>query len=206
VTRPRQRNRLAASAIIVSLPALAMPATAWAGALTFASAPALPTLISVTINAQSQTIYTTMTNLSISDTRGTKLGWNITVKGQAGVGKSAVFAAYCPLVKCGAEPEGYIVAGKKMAANSLKLNSTGASFTGGSGSAPTFQCSTACNIDSAAAVKIVSAATGGAGENTWTSTGLSTKSLELTIPTTLHALPAEQVYRVNILWTLATGP
>jgi hypothetical protein len=206
VTRVGQRRRLAAGAIALSLPALTVPSSALGGALTFASAPALPTLTSVTLNAQSQTVFTTMTNLSISDTRGTKLGWNVTVKGQAAVGKSAVFAQYCPKAKCGAESEGYIAGGKTMAAKALKLNSTGASFTGGSGGPPTFQCSTPCNIDSATAVKIVSAATGGAGEGTWTSTGLSAKSLELAVPTTLRALPAEEIYRVNVLWTLASGP
>ncbi len=176
------------------------------GSLSFATAPALPTLTGVTITAKSQTLYTTMTSFAIADTRGAKLGWNVTVQGQSGTGKSAVFAQYCPKAKCGAEAEGYVAGGKTLPAKSLKLSSTGASFAGGTGSAPTFQCSTACNVDSATAVKIVSAATGGAGEGTWTSTGLSTKSLQLAIPTTLRALPAEEVYRVNVLWTLASGP
>jgi hypothetical protein len=207
VRRPRRRRGVAAGVIALSLPALWTPAAAWGeGSLTFGSVPALPTLTSVTINAKSQTIFTTMTSFAISDTRGTKLGWNLTVQGQSGVGKSAVFAQYCPKAKCGAESEGYIAGGKTLVAKSLKLSSTGASFTGGSGSAPTFQCAAACNVDSAAAVKIVSAASGGAGEGTWTSTGLSVKSLQLAIPTTLRALPAEQVYRVNLLWTLSSGP
>jgi hypothetical protein len=207
VSRLRRRRRLAAAAIALSLAALSTPASAWGeGTLAFASVPALPTLTSVTINAKSQTIFTTMTSFAISDTRGTKLGWNLTVQGASGVGKSAVFAQDCPKAKCGLVSEGYVAGGKTMVANSLKLSSTGASFTGGSGSAPTFQCAAACNLDSAAPVKIVSAATGGAGEGTWTSTGLSVKSLQLAIPTTLRALPAEQVYRVNLLWTLASGP
>jgi hypothetical protein len=207
VTARRQCPRLAGAAIALLLAALAIAAPAWGeGSLTFASAPALPTLTSVTINAKTQTIYSTMTNLSISDTRVTKSGWNLTVQGTSGTGKSAVFAQYCPKAKCGGESEGYIAGGKALPAKSLKLSSTGASFTGGSGSAPTFQCSTACNVDSATAVKIVSAASGGAGEGTWTSTGLSVKSLQLSILTTLRALPAEEVYRVNLLWTLASGP
>jgi hypothetical protein len=68
------------------------------------------------------------------------------------------------------------------------------------------ECSTACNVDGASPVKIVSAATGGAGESTWTTTGFSATSLALTVPTTLNTLPNEEVYRANILWTLATGP
>ena len=186
--------------------ALGLGAPAARAAFEFKTAPVLPTLTSITINAKSQTVNTTMTNFAVTDTRGTKSGWNVTVNGQAGTGKSAVFAQYCPKAKCGSESEGYIAGGQKMAANSLTLNTTGAKFTGGTGSAPTFQCSTACKVDSAAAVKIASAATGGAGESTWTSSGFSVTSLALAIPTTLRALPSEEVYRVNVLWTLATGP
>ena len=170
-------------------------------AFAFGTAPKLPTLSTVTLNAKAQTVNTTMTNFSVIDTRGTKSGWNVTVAGQSGTGKSAVFAQYCPKAKCGSDSEGYVAAGKTLVANSLKLNSTGAKFSGGTGSAPTLQCSTACNVDSASAVKIASAATGGAGESTWTTTGFSATSLALAAPTTLKVLPNEEVYRVNILWT-----
>jgi hypothetical protein len=189
----------------LSLLALGLPDIAW-GPLTFTTVPALPTLATVTLNAKAQTVNTAMTNFSVSDTTGTKLGWNVTVIGQSGAGKSAVFAQNCPKLKCGAQAEGYVAGGLKLAANSLKLNSTGAKFSGGTGAAPTLQCAASCNVDSAAAVKIASAATGGAGESTWTTSGFSATSLALSAPTTLRALPAEQVYRVNLLWTLATGP
>jgi hypothetical protein len=175
-------------------------------AFEFVTAPKLPTLSSVTLNAKAQTVNTTMTNFSVIDTRGTKSGWNVTVIGQSGVGKSAVFAQYCPKAKCGTDAEGYVAAGHKMAASSLKLNSTGAKFAGGIGAAPTFLCGSGCNVDSATAVKIASAATGGAGESTWTTSGFSATSLALAVPTTLVALANEEVYRVNLLWTLATGP
>ena len=193
----------------IALPALALrvPGTAWgAGELKFGTVPALPTLTTVTLNAQALTVNSTMTNFAVSDTRGTKLGWNLTVKGQSGEKKSAVFAQYCPKAKCGATAEGYVAGGAKLVANSLTLNSTGAKFSGGTGSAPTLQCATACNLDSASAVKIVSAATGGAGESTWTTSGFSATSLALSVPTTLKVPPSEEVYRVNILWTLASGP
>jgi hypothetical protein len=118
-----------------------------------------------------------------------------------------VFAQYCPeAAGCGADALGYVPSGKTLPAASLTLKSTGATFTGGSGSAPTLQCSTSCNIDNAAAVKIASAAEGGAGAGTWTTTGFSSTSLALATATTLKSLPAKEVYRVNILWTLATGP
>jgi hypothetical protein len=168
--------------------------------------PKLPTLTAVSLTGKSQSLNTTMANFSVIDTRGTKSGWNITTAGQSGTGKSAVFAQYCAKAKCGSDAEGYVPSGQKLPANSFTLNSTGAKFTGGTGSAPTLQCSTACHVDTASAVKIASAATGGAGESTWTTTGFSATSLALAVPTTLRALLNEEVYRVNILWTLATGP
>jgi putative surface cell wall-binding protein len=197
--------RVAAYALALPL-ALWLPARAWGAAeLKFGTAPALPTLPAITINAHSQTPHATMTNFSVSNTLTTKSGWNITVAGQSGTGKSTVFAQYCPKAKCGSESEGYATGGKTLAANSLTLSSSGASFTGGTGTAPTLQCSSACAVDSATAVKVASAATG-AGEGTWTTTGFSATSLTLNVATTLKSLPAEEVYRVNILWTLATGP
>ena len=186
--------------------ALGLRTDAAQAAFEFGTAPKLPTLTGVTLNAKSQTVDTSMTNFSVTDTRGTKSGWNVTVMGQSGTGKSAVFAQYCPKALCGSDAEGYVASGQKMAAGSLTLNSTGAKFTSLTGTAPTLQCSTACKVDSATAVKIASAATGGAGEGTWTTTGFTTTSLALAVPTTLRALKNEEVYRVNILWTLTTGP
>jgi hypothetical protein len=177
--------------------ALLLPAPAWAaGELKFGTAPALPVLPTVTLNAKSQTVNATMANFAVSDTTGEGKGWNVAVNGNAAVGKSAVFAQYCPKVEgCGADIFGYVASGKKLEAKSLTLNSTGASFTGGSGAAPTLKC-----------VKIASAATGGAGAGTWTTTSFSATSLSLAAKTTLKALPAGEVYRVDLLWTLATGP
>lgn len=202
---PGLARRLAIAAVLAAFTsALVVPAAL--ASFEFATAPKMPVLLTVTLNAKSQTVDTTMTNFSVVDTRGTKSGWNVTVAGQSGTGKSAVFAQYCPKAKCGTDAEGYVAGGKAMAAKSLSLNSTGAKFTGGTGTAPTLQCSAACSVDSASAVKIASAATGGAGETTWTTTGFSATSLSLSVPTTLRALPTEEIYRVNLLWTLATGP
>jgi hypothetical protein len=198
------------------LPALAAAATqedktqfsVTAGSLSFSTAPALPTLSAVTLNGSSQTTNTTMTNIGVADATGSGAGWNVTVEGQSGTGKSAVFAAYCPKAKCGTDSEGYVTGGATLAANSLTLNSTGASLSaqgGTTGTAPTLQCSTACNVDHATAVKIVSAAKE-AGMGTYLTTGFTSTSLALATPTTLKVLPNEEVYRVNLLWTLSTGP
>jgi hypothetical protein len=191
-------------ALALSLLALALPAAAWgAFTLEFVTAPKLPALPAVTLNAKAQTVTTTMNSFSVSDTRFTKSGWNVTVIGQSGTGKSAVFAQYCPKFKCGSDFEGYVTGGAKLAANSLQLNSTGAVFTGGFGSTPKLLCSASCNVDSSTAVKVASAET---SEGTWTAGSWSTTSLKLSTPTTLRVLANEEVYRVNILWTLATGP
>lgn len=198
----RRGRRLAACTIAALLLALALPASAPAP-LSFGTLPALPTLTTVTLNAKLSTVNTTMTNFSVIDTRGTKSGWNVTVIGQSGVGKSAVFAQYCGKLKCGTDAEGYVAAGQKMAAGSLTLNSTGAKFAGGTGLTPTLQCAAGCIVDGAAAVKVASATT---AESTWTTSGFSATSLALKVPTTLKFLANEEVYRVNILWTLATGP
>jgi hypothetical protein len=203
-------------ALVALAPATALAATAedktqfsvTAGSLSFSTTPATPALSSITLNGSAQTTNSTMTNFGIADATGSGSGWNTTVAGQAGAGKSAVFKQYCPTATCGADPEGYVTGGATLAANSLTLNSTGASFaaqSGTTGTAPTLQCSTACNVDSASAVKIASAAAS-AGMGTWLTSGFSATSLALSTASTLKALSNGEVYRVNLLWTLGTGP
>jgi WxL domain surface cell wall-binding len=203
-------------AFLTLAPVVAMAATSedktqfsvTAGSLTFSTTPVMPTLSSITLNGASQTTTTTMTNFGVADATGSGSGWNTTVAGQSGTKKSAVFAQYCPTATCGSDVEGYVASGATLAANSLTLNSTGASLSGQSGStgtAPTLQCSSACNVDSATAVKIASAALN-AGMGTWLTTGFSSTSLSLATPSTLKALSNGEVYRVNLLWTLSTGP
>jgi WxL domain surface cell wall-binding len=198
------------------LPVVALGATAedktsfsvTAGSLSFSTAPAMPTLSSITLNGQAQTTSTTMTNFGVADATGSGSGWNVTVAGQSGTGKSAVFAQYCPKATCGSDTEGYVAGGAALPANSLTLSSTGASFGGQSGTtgtAPELKCSTACNVDGATATKIASAAAN-AGMGTWLTTGWSSSSLSLSTPSTLKALGNGEVYRVNLLWTLGTGP
>jgi hypothetical protein len=179
-----------------------------AGSLSFSTTPAMPTLSSVTLTGAAQTTNTTMTNFGVADATGSGSGWNVTVAGQSGVKKSVVFAQYCPTATCGTDVEGYVASGATLAANSLTLNSTAASFaaqSGSTGTAPTLQCSSACNVDSGSAVKIASAATS-AGMGTWLTTGWSATSLALATPSNLKVLANGEVYRVNLLWTLSTGP
>ena len=209
---------LAALAAVIAAfgPGTALAATAedktqfsvTAGSLSFSTTPAMPTLSAITLTGAAQTTNTTMTPFGITDATGSGSGWNTTVAGQSGAGKSAVFKQYCPTATCGADPEGYVTGGATLAANSLTLNSTGASFaaqSGTTGTAPTLQCSTACNVDSASAVKIASAATS-AGMGTWLTSGFTATSLALATSSTLKALSNGEVYRLNLLWTLSTGP
>jgi hypothetical protein len=210
------RALIVTCAVMALLPAVSLAATAEdktqfevkAGTLSFSTTPAMPTLSAVTLTGAAQTTNSTMTNFGIDDATGSGSGWNTTVAGQSGSEKSAVFAQYCPTATCGSDTKGYVPSGATLAANSLTLNSTGASFSaqgGTTGTAPTLQCSSACNVDSASAVKVASAAVN-AGMGTWLTTGFSGTSLALSTPSTLKLLSNGEVYRVNLLWTLSTGP
>jgi hypothetical protein len=179
-----------------------------AGSLSFSTVPAMPTLTSVTLNGQAQTTNTSMTNFGVADATGSGSGWNVTVAGQSGSEKSVVFAQYCPTATCGSDVKGYVPSGATLPANSLTLGSTGASFAaqnGSTGTAPTLQCGSACNVDSATAVKLASAALS-AGMGTWLTSAFTGTSLSLATPSTLKALANGETYRVNLLWTLGTGP
>jgi hypothetical protein len=179
------------------------PAT---GALAFDLAPDAVDLPAVTLNGQAQTTAAQMSNINIDDTTGSGSGWNVTVAGDASAGKSAVLKQYCTQAGgCGAHPLGYVTGGFTLPAASLKLSSTGASFTGANGTAPTFQCGAPCSLDAGTATKVTSAAAG-AGLGPWESTGLGASSLSLSTASTLRALPANEVYRVDLLWTLNSGP
>jgi hypothetical protein len=117
-----------------------------------------------------------------------------------------VLKQYCPQAGgCGSDPLGYVAGGQTLPAGSLRLDSTGASFTGANGTAPTFQCSSGCSVDAGTATKIASAAPG-AGLGPWRTTGFGANSLALSTATTLRTLPANEIYRADLLWTLSSGP
>jgi hypothetical protein len=178
------------------------------GALGFDVTPDTPTLPPVTLDGQAKTANATMSNFAVDDTTAGS-GWNVTVAGNTSAGNSPVFKRYCPNTTCGSDSgPGYITGGATLPAGSFTLSTTGASWstTGGSGASPTFQCSsTSCPVDASSATKIVSTASG-AGLGPWKSSGFSATSLALAIPTTLRVLPESEVYRVDLLWTLSSGP
>jgi hypothetical protein len=176
------------------------------GSYSFPSPPDLPNLPSLTLNGSAQTLTAAMPGFGVDDETGSKSGWKVTVNGDNGAGKSPVFARYCPNAGgCGSDAQGYPAGGAAFAAQSLTLNTAGGSFSGGVGTAPSFQCGSSCALDVTNPVKVVSASANG-GSATWTSTALGGSSVSLSAPTTVKALPASEVYRLDLLWTLATGP
>jgi hypothetical protein len=182
-----------------------------AGSLAFTTAPDVPNLPGLTLNGQAQTLNGTMNNFGVDDATGSGSGWNVTVSGDNSGGKSPVFKRYCTQAGgCAGDPFGYVTGGATLAANTVTLNSTSAGFSaqgGTTGTAPTHQCNSGCFVDAAPAspVKIVSAAAA-AGMGTYATTGWTATSVAANTPSTVTALPANEVYHVDLLWTLGSGP
>ena len=199
-------HRSAAIAALAALGLLAGAGEAWATTVSFTTAPVLGNLSGVTLNGQAQTTTTTwdLTTTPFQITSGgTNGGWNVIVKGHA-AGGSAVFKQYCPPVSapCGPDASGYVAGGYVLPADSFTIDTTNAGWTSG-GTTPAYQCSAGCNVDSGTAVKVISASSGVA-LGTWQSSGSAL--LSLSTPTTLHKLQTNEVYRVDLIWTLSTGP
>jgi hypothetical protein len=183
--------------------ALVAPAQA---AVSFSPAPNAPALTAVTLDGGAQTKNATMANWGVSQTLALS-GWNVTVNGDASAGKSAVFKQYCPNATCGSHSgPGYIAGGETLSAGSLMLDSTGAGWTGNIGTQPTHLCGSGCSMDTTTPVKVANA-TNAVLLGTWTTTSYSSTSIALSVPTTVRTLtePGE-VYRVDLVWTLGTGP
>ena len=186
------------------------------GALALTTAPNVPPLPALTLSGSAQTLNATMSNWQVKDATGSASGWNLTSQGEGTALKSAVFKEYCTdaLLTCatdvgGIAGPGYVTSSPKaLAASSLNLTSTNAAFTavgGATGTAPSHSCSSACALDSAGAVKIGSAAAN-AGMGEYQANSYSANSLALSAPTTVKALASNKVYRVDLTWTLNSGP
>src|SRR5437763_8032682 len=149
LARRRRLVAAAAFAATVAAPAACTPAEA---AVSFSTTPNVPNLPGATLNGGVLTLNATMANWGVSMT-STKSGWNVTVNGDSSAGKSAVFKRYCPNTTCGTDSgPGYITGGATLAAGSLALNSTGASWTGNTGTLPSHLCSSGCSMDTTTAV------------------------------------------------------
>ena len=197
------RLALGFAVVIATLPLTA--GSAMATTVAFTTAPALPSLTGVTLNGGSQSTVTTWGNAMQITSSGTDTGWNVTVNSRTGVGRSAVFKQYCPNTTCGSDSgPGYVTGGFTLPADSLTMNTSGAGWTT-SGTKPAYQCSVSpfCHIDQTTATKVVSASSSVA-LGTWTGSGST--SLTLATPASLRKLQTNEVYRVDVLWTLSTGP
>ncbi len=217
-----RRLRIGLAAAVSALAVCVLPATALgatqndttqfsvtAGALNFGTAPDVPNLNAVSLNGQSQATTTNMNAYSAADATGSGSGWNVTVAGDGPSG-SAVFKQYCSNggSACGADTaNSYVTGGFTLPANSLTLSSTGGSIAaqnGSTGSGPTHQCGSGCFVDAGSATKVLSAAAGN-GMGTWQAS-YAASALSLATASTTKALPANEIYRVNLLWTLSSGP
>ena len=202
------------SALVCALAVCVLPASALgvtdttsfsvtAGSLAFGTNPNVPdSLGALTLNGQPQSLTSQMNNYSVSDATGSGSGYNVTVAGNNAAGKSPVFKQY--------NTSSSTYGSYSLPANSLTLNSTSAGFSavgGSTGSAPTHQCNSGCSVDAAPAspVKVISAASG-AGMGTFQTTGYSSSSLSLATPSTMRALGANEVYQLDIVWSLNSGP
>jgi hypothetical protein len=169
------------------------------------TAPNLPTLTGVTLNGQSQSTSTIWSNAMQITSSGTNNGWNLTVNGNSAAGRSAVFKQYCPNATCGTDSgPGYITGGFTLPAGSLTMNTSGASWTSAA-PRPAYQCSVTpfCKIDQTTATKVVSASTSVA-LGAWTGSGSTV--LTLATPASMRKLQTNEVYRLDLVWTLSSGP
>ncbi len=218
-----RRLRIGLAAAVSALAVCVLPATALgvtandttqfsvsAGSLAFGTSPDVPNLNSVTLNGQAQATTSSMTNYSVSDATGAGAGWNLTVAGDGPSG-SAVFKQYCnsgSACNAGADaPNAYVTAGATLPANSLTLSSTGGTITplnGSTGTGPTHQCGSGCFVDAGTASKVLSAASG-AGMGTFQA-GYAASTLSLATPSNLKTLPTNEIYKVNLVWSLNSGP
>ena len=218
----RRILRIGIPASVCALAACVLPASALgatdttqfsvsAGSLSFSSSPNVPDLGTLTLNGQAQTLNAQMANFSVQDATGSGSGYNVTVVGDNSTGKSAVFKQYCSNggSACGSDAaNSYVSGGAVLAANSLTLSSTGAGFTaqnGTTGTAPTHSCNSGCFVDTASAVKVISAAVG-AGMGTYQANSYSPTSLALATPSNLTVLPANEIYHLDLVWSLNSGP
>jgi hypothetical protein len=198
------RGAVACAALLAGVAIDASPAIG----LMFGMPPQIPALPGVTLSGQSQTVTAQMGNFSVTAGVGDLLGgWNVTVNGDASSGHSAVFKVYCPGPSaCGSDPGGYVSGGATLPANSLTLNSTGATWSGAGLPVPVYLCNLGCNVDSATPIKIADVASLSVA-TTWTTANWSATSVALAIPTTTRT-PSQpgEVYNVDLVWTLNAGP
>jgi hypothetical protein len=153
-----------------------------AGSLALTTNPVVPVLPTLTLNGNAQTLNATMSGWTAVDATGSGSGWNLNVIGDSSAGKSAVFKEYCT---------------DGTATNGCSTAVSGAPGPGYVTTSPQTLTANSLKLNSTSATM-----TAGGG-----STGYSATSVALTAPTTIKAIgTGNKVYRLDMIWTLATGP
>ena len=176
-----------------------------------AAPPGIPAATPLGVSQQPTSISTGMKDFSVTDASGSGQGWTITVSSDRGRGRSPVLRQYCPSSSCGKQPgPGYVAGGHKLPPNSLTLDSSGARFHGHSwdaGKPPRNTCGQVCFIDTPAGrPSKIALAQVDAGMGVFEASGFSDDSFRLVAPASPDPLPRGQIYRVDVSWTLNTGP
>lgn len=179
------------------------------GPLGYGQTPGVSDVPRLDLRGSAEQATVRMANFAVRDATGTGQGWSITVSGDGSAGRSAVLAQYCPRSICGSDRgPGYVAGGRWLPPNSLTYDSSGARFVrqgGTTGAKPAHQCDSGCFVDAPPdSPSRIAVAADGAGMGTFQTSGAS--EVSLVAPNTARPLPAKEVYRVNLSWTLNSGP
>jgi len=155
---------------------------------------------SITLNGQVQTLFTTLSSYTASDSTGTGSGWNITFQATQFACTVGTGTNKCP------------TGGNSLPAGSLLMAPPtvacdASSSCGGLAAAPTISISSNTGIDAASAVKVASAAAStGMGTYDFT-TGLvdatAGHDLKLTVPSSVYA---GTTYNSTLTVSIGTSP
>ena len=162
------------------------------------------------VSERPESVSTRMADFAVTDASGSRQGWSITVSGDRGRDRSPVLRQYCPSSSCGDHPgPGYVADGLTLPPNSLTLDSSGARFRGSGDAAkpPRNSCGQTCFIDTApTSPSKIAEARAGSGAGAFESSGFDDSSFRLVAPNRSKALPRGEIYRIDISWSLNTGP
>lgn len=194
-----KRRILTVTAAVAAFAALAMPAAlagsdptdiAVTGGSLSATTPTVTDFAAVTLDGTAKPTTATMGNWSVTDARGTGLGWRVTVQ-------ATQFAEWDATLNAGAG--GYVTSGKKLAQNSLKMPAPTVAANGTLSALPAITAGGPYTIDGAGAVTVASAALdAGMGIFDFTSGG----ALTLTVPSSAYA----RTYRSDVNVSVVSGP
>ena len=163
------------------------------------------------LSEQPQSFSTRMADFRVVDASGSGSGWNITVSGEGGHDRSPVLRQYCRSSTCGRHAgPGYVADGIALPPNSLTLDSSGARFRSDSpdaGEPPENACGQTCFIDTpATAPSKIAEAPAGSGMGMFEASGFADSSFRLMAPSSPTHLSQGEIYRVDVSWSLNTGP